>query len=328
MADKEIFFNAAIREAIDEEMGSDPSVILIGEDIGVYGGAFGVTKGLIDKYSPRRVIDAPISENSIVGLAVGAALTGLKPIVEIMYMDFILLAMDQIVNKAAKLQYIKGSGLELPIVIRTAGGAGKFYGPDHSQSFETLFAHIPGLTVIYPSNPFDAKAMLKAAVRLKRPVIFIENKSLYQSRGRASQDHGCVGAVGKAKVVSMGDKLTVVSYGRMIEICRQAIDGADIGKNTCELIDLVTLKPLDVDCISMSVSKTGRLLIVEESCPVCSIGSEISSAACEKMFDELKAPVVRLSAEDTPIPFSPYLEPDIFPKTDDIRAGIIKLIGR
>lgn len=319
---KEMFFAEAIRTAIAEEMHKDDSIFLIGEDIGLYGGAFGVTQGLLKDFSSRRVVDAPISENSFVGLAIGSSLTGLRPVVEIMYMDFILLALDQIVNKAAKLQFIHQDKLKLPLVIRTAAGAGRHYGPDHSQTFESLLMHIPGLKVVYPSTPSDAYLLMKEAINLDSPVIFIEHKFLYGKRGRVQLSRENPAIFGKGKVLKEGDQLTVVSYGRMAQSCLEAIEGLKTKSDSIELIDLRTLKPLDKELILRSVSKTKKLLVVEEGNQACGVGAEIISLAAENLPASSGLLVKRLSAAENPIPFSPYLEDSCFPGVEQIRVMI------
>ena len=321
MQTKEVFFAAAVNQALEEELSRDKKVFMMGEDIGAYGGAFGVSRDLIGKFSSKRIIDTPISENSIVGMAIGASLTGLRPIVEIMYMDFILLAMDQIVNKAAKLKFISEGKLSLPLVIRTVAGGGRYYGPDHSQSLESLFSHIPGLIVIYPSTPYEAKSLLKAAIRQDSPVIFVEHKYLYGMRGPVA-DENYTEDIGKAVYKSKGDELTVVSYGRMLHYCVNALRELNLPKNTVELIDLRTIKPLDKELIKSSVRKTGRLLVVEECHGICSVGSQILNIAVQECFKSMKAAAKKLSAADLPIPFSPYLEDSIFPSVEQIKSTV------
>jgi 2-oxoisovalerate dehydrogenase E1 component len=326
-ASRAIYPSEAIREALSEEMERDPSVVLIGEDIGVYGGAFGVTRGMLDHFGADRVIQTPISENGFVGVAIGAALNGLRPVVEIMFMDFIALAVDQICNHAAKFRAVYGEQAKVPIVIRAAAGGGRAYGPTHSQSLEAWFAHTPGLKVVYPGTAADAKGLLKSAIRDDDPVIFIEPKALYNQRMPVPPGEYTV-PLGVANVLQQGDQVSVISYGRMAPAAAAA--GARLAKEgiSAEVIDLRTLVPMDVETVAESVRKTGRALVVHEAHRTGGFGAEIVCQVLEHAFDYLDAPVRRLAAPDVPIPFSPELEAAAFPSVETIAAAARALVGR
>jgi len=311
----------AVREAISEEMEKDQSVVFMGEDIGRYGGAFGVSWGLLDKFGPRRIIDSPISENSFVGVATGAALTGLKPIVEIMFMDFITLAMDQIVNHMTKFRYMYGGQVTVPVVIRTPAGGGRRYGASHSQSLDSWFMHVPGLKIGVPSNPNDAKWILKHAIQDPNPWLVIENKKLYSIKGKVHQSLDL--PVGKARVIHSGTDCTLITYSRMISECQQVVQHLRSAKGIqVELIDLRTLCPLDTETIVNSIKKTGCAVIVEEGCITSGVGAEISARIMEKCFHFLSKPVLRVASPDTPVPASPELEDAILP---DFNSILIKV---
>ena len=316
----------AINSALLEEMEKDKKIIILGEDIGIYGGAFGVTQGLLERFGPERVIDTPISENSIVGVAIGSALAGLRPILEIMFMDFITLAMDQIVNHLTKFRYIYGGQTKLPVVIRTAAGGGKGYGPSHSQSLESWFMHVPGLKIAVPSNPHDAKWLLKTAINDFNPWLFIENKKLYAIEGEVGSKIGT--PVGKANIVRSGRDCTVITYSRMTRECLSAIDAMGEKKFSIEVIDLRTLSPLDTETIYSSIRKTKCAIIVEEDCKTSGVGAEISARIMEKCFRVLSRPVLRLAGCDTPIPASIELEEAFFPNAGKIIKTIRKYLGK
>lgn len=325
---KELFFTQAVAQALSEEMARDENIFILGEDIGAYGGAFGGTRGLLEEFGSKRVVDSPISEGSMVGLGVGTALTGLRPIIEIMYMDFIALGFDQILNKASKFRFLSGGKIPVPLVVRTAAGGGRFYGPDHSQSLEGLFIHVPGLKIAVPSNPHDAKGMLKAAIRCDDPVLFIEYKGLYGLRGPVSEDIDEIVPFGKAAIKKEGSDLTVVTFGRMVG---RALEAAAIIEEaegvSVEVIDLRTLAPLDMDSVASSVEKTGHLVVVEEGCLTGGVGGEITARVVERSFFDLDAPIVRVAARDIPIPFSPYLEDEVLPSVEKIKEGMAKCLG-
>jgi acetoin:2,6-dichlorophenolindophenol oxidoreductase subunit beta len=323
MSERVITMAEAVNEALAEEMARDNRVFLLGEDVGVYGGIFGATKGLLDKFGPERVRDTPISEAAIGGLAVGAALMGMHPVAEFMYEDFTLIAMDQIVNHAAKLHYMSAGSLSVPLVIRTQGGSGRGNAGQHSQSLEVWFAHIPGLIVIMPSTPYDAKGLLKAAIRDGNPVVFIEHKMMYRNRGVVPAGEYLL-PIGKADVKRSGKDITVIATQWMVQRALDAAQTVAAEGISVEVIDPRTLRPLDKETILASVGKTHRVLVVHEAATFCGVGAEISAMIMEKGFDELDAPVVRLGGVDTPIPYSHNLEAAAVPTqeqiTDTLRA--------
>lgn len=317
---REVYFTEALREALAEEMDRDPEVFLLGEDIGVYGGCFGVTRGLLAQYGPERVRDTPISEAGVVGLAVGAAILGARPVVEVMFMDFITLAMDQIVNHAAKFRYMYGEQARVPLVIRCPGGAGRAYGATHSQTLEAWFLHVPGLKVAAPATAADAKGLLKSAIRDDNPVIFLENKVLYQSRERIPDGEYTI-PLGRARHVCEGSDVTIVAYSRMArEAERAAAMLAEDGIGA-DVIDLRTLVPLDMETVVQSVSKTGRVVLVEEGTRTGGVCAELGMRLFEEAWDRLDAPIHRVTAPDIPIPFAPELEAAVIPSATDIAAA-------
>ncbi len=315
----------AVRAALVEEMQRDERVILLGEDIALYGGAFRVTRDLVKQFGPERVINTPISENSFVGVAVGAALTGMRPVVEVMFMDFIALAMDQITNHAAKLHYIYGGQVSVPLVVRAPAGAGRGYGASHSQSLEAWFVHTPGLKVVAPSTPRDARALLKAAIRDPNPVVFVENKLLYPTRGEVPDEEE-VGVIGKAAIVREGEDLTLIAYSRMTALALEAADRLASEGIECEVVDLRTLAPLDEETLLGSVAKTSRAVIVEEDTRRCGVGAEVAALLAERAFEKLDSPVRRVACEDVPIPCSPALEQAVLPSVEKIRQAVESLI--
>jgi len=314
---REISYSEAIREALKEEMLKDESVFLLGEDIGFYGGAFGVTRGLIDEFGPERVKNTPISENSFVGVAVGAAMVGMRPIVEIMFMDFITLAMDQIVNHAAKLHYLYDGQVRIPLVVRTPAGAGRGYGASHSQSLEAWFMLVTLLKIVSRSTPYDAKGLLKTAIRDNNPVIFIENKLLYAAKGDVPKKEYTI-PLGKADIKKRGKDLTIIAYSRMVHLALEAAEELKGGGVEAEVIDLRSLVPIDMDTVINSVKKTGRVIVVEEDNLTGGVGAEISSLVNEHVFKKLKAPVRRVASADVPIPCAPALEQAILPSKDKL----------
>lgn len=325
--EKEISYLQAINEAIDEEMSSDETVIFLGEDIGVYGGAFGVSRGLFEKFGAERVIDTPISENTIVGLATGAGITGLKPIIEIMFMDFITLAMDQIVNHMAKLRYMYAGQVTVPVVIRTPAGAGRRYGASHSQSLESWFMHVPGIKIAVPSNPNDAKFLLKHAIQDPNPWLFIESKKLYYTKGKMGNSMDL--PVGQPNIITKGSDCTIVTYSRMTEICKEVANKLyDENGIKIELIDLRTLCPLDYSLIFDSVNKTGTAIIVAENNLTGGIAAELSAKITENCFSSLKKPVLRIASKDIPIPASSVLEDIAIPDHDLIENKLLKYLNK
>jgi len=315
----------AVRTALVEEMERDERVILLGEDIALYGGAFRVTRDLVKRFGPERVINTPISENSFVGVAIGAAMTGMRPVVEIMFMDFIALAMDQLTNHAAKLHYIYGGQVSVPMVVRAPAGAGRGYGASHSQSLEAWFVHTPGLKVVAPATPRDARALLKAAIRDPNPVLFIENKLLYGTRGQVPEGED-VGELGRAAVVREGEDLTLVAYSRMTALALEAAEELAQEGIECQVVDLRTLVPLDEGTILESVGKTSRAVIIEEDTRRGGVGAEVAALIAEKAFGSLDSPIRRVACEDVPIPCSPALEREVLPSVEKIRQAVESLI--
>jgi pyruvate/2-oxoglutarate/acetoin dehydrogenase E1 component len=313
-------YRDALNEALREEMERDETIILIGEDIG-RGGAFGVTGDLVNRFGVDRVIDAPISENGFVGLAVGAAMTGLRPVVELMFMDFITLAMDQIVNHAAKVHYMYAGQFAVPMVVRAPAGAGRGYGASHSQSLESWLLSVPGLKVVAPSDPADAKSLLKRAIRDDDPVLFIENKLLYPKLGPVPDDSELV-PLGKAKIRLPGHELTLASYGRMVDLSLEAADILAAEGLSCEVIDLRTLKPLDLGTLVGSVRRTGRFVCVEEG--TGGVGAEVCTQVVEHCTDVLRGGVLRVAARDVPIPSAGPLERQVIPQLADILAACLE----
>ncbi|MFO7871660.1 MAG: alpha-ketoacid dehydrogenase subunit beta [Kiritimatiellia bacterium] len=318
-------YREALREALAGEMKRDADVFLMGEDIGVYGGAFGVTRGLLDAFGPGRVINTPISEQSFTGTAVGAALAGSRPVAEIMFMDFITLAMDQIINQAAKLRYVLGPRVKCPLVIRTAAGGSRRYGPTHSQTLEACFMHIPGIKIATPATPADAGGLLMSAVRDDNPVLFIEHKSLYETKGKVPSRRRAV-PFGKARKVALGDDLTVAAFSRCAVEAEKALGILAEDGIYGELIDLRTLNPLDAASVVDSVRRTGRLLLAEEGHRTGGVSAEIAFRVFEKAHDYLDAPIRRVTAPDVPIPASPVLEDAALPDAAKIVRAAADLV--
>jgi pyruvate dehydrogenase E1 component beta subunit len=321
---REITFLEALREALREEMRRDKNVFILGEDIqrGYANGVFGVTKGLVDEFGEERVRNTPISEIAIIGAAAGAAIVGMRPIAEIMYADFMCCCMEPIINVVAKLRYVHGGGeVKLPLVIRTATGAGIRAGPQHSQSLEALFVHIPGLKVVMPSTPYDAKGLLKSSIRDDNPVLFFEHKLLYKLKGIVPEEEYLI-PLGKADIKQEGEDLTIITYGLMVHKSIEASKEISKEGKSIEIVDLRTLSPLDKETIIKSVKKTGKVVIVEEGCKTGGIGAEILSLIVEEAFDYLDAPIKRVGAFDTPIPYSPVLEDFVIPDKKRIYEAI------
>jgi pyruvate dehydrogenase E1 component beta subunit len=319
----------ALRDAMAEEMRRDESVFVMGEDVGVFQGAFKVTEGLLDEFGEKRVRDTPISENSIVGTGVGAAMAGLRPIVELMTVNFSLLALDQIFNHAAAIPYMFGGAVRVPMVIRMPGGGGHQLGPTHSHSFEALYLQVPGLLVACPSTPADGKALLKAAIRDDNPVVFIEHETLYGARGEVPEDGDHLLGFGEAAVRREGDDVTVIGLLKMAQIAEKAAKqlASDHGVEA-EVIDPRTLRPLDLDTILESVRKTNRAVIVEEGWPHGGVGANLAALIQEQAFDHLDAPVQRVTGADVPMPYSKRLEQAAIPHEEHvIRAALATVEG-
>jgi len=328
IAAKEMSYQEAIREALREEMLRDERVFLMGEDIAKHGGAFGVTRTLFDQFGPERVRNTPISENTIVGAGTGAALAGMRPVMEIMFVDFSGLAMDQICTQAAKLRFMTGGQCKVPWVLRMAqgGGAGKSTAAQHSQSLEVWYAHIPGLKVVLPSTPYDAKGLLKAAIRDDNPVIFLEHKLLYSFRGRVP-DQDYVLPLGKCDVKREGKDVTVVASGAMVWHAMLAANMLDKEDVSVEVVDVRTISPLDEDTIGRSARKTGRVVLVAEPCRSYGPTGEWGMVVIEQAFDYLQAPIVRVTGRSSPIPFADTLEKGVWPETDDVVRAIQKVVA-
>jgi pyruvate dehydrogenase E1 component beta subunit len=314
----EITYRDALNLAMKEEMRRDPSVIIWGEDVAFYEGSFKVTRGLLAEFGEDRVRDTPISENTIIGAAVGAAMGGMRPIAELMTVNFALLAMDQIVNHMAKIRFMFGGKVRLPIVVRAPGGAGSQLGAQHSHSLETYFMHCPGLYVAVPATPADAKGLLKSAIRNDNPVMFLEHEILYNSRGEVPESPDFLIPLGKAEVKRAGETVTIVSFSRMTLLALKAAEELEKEGISCEVVDLRTLTPLDMDAIAESVRKTGRAVVVSEGWKTCGVGAEIGMRIYETCFDSLQAPVIRVSGPDVPMPYSRKIEKLCIPQTGDI----------
>lgn len=324
---REITYREALREALQEEMRRDERVLLMGEDLGLYGGCFGVTQGLLEEFGEERVRDTPISEAGFTGIAVGAAVTGMRPVVEIMFCDFITIAMDQIVNQAAKMRYMYGGKVKVPLVVRTAIGAGRSSAAQHSQSLHAWFAHIPGLRVVLPSTPYDAKGLLKSAIRDDNPVVFFEDKMSYNTRGPVP-DEEYLTPFGVADVKREGEDMTVVALSRMVYPALEAAEALQDVGISIEVIDPRTLSPYDDKTIVESVMKTGRVILVDEGYQSFGVTAEIASRIYEQAFDYLDAPIKRMGAFDVPVPFSPPLEFATIPDGERIVESVHQLLGQ
>lgn len=321
----ELRFSAALNMALKDAMETDDRVILLGEDIGEAGGPFTVTRGLKGKFGDR-VRDTPISEATITGAAVGAALTGLRPVVEIMFMDFITLAMDALVNQAAKAHFMFGGQASVPMVVRTPHGGGLSAGPQHSQCLEAWFCHVPGLKVVVPSTPADAYGLLRAAIDDPDPVIFVENKSLYATKGMVSAPPDVV-AIGQANVLREGADATVITYGSCVFMALAAAEALVGDGIQTEVVDLRSLQPWDVETVVSSVSKTGRLIVVHEAVTDFGVGAEIVATVAERAFRNLRAPPIRVGAEFSPVPFAPNLERQFRPDEAKIKAAVTRAVN-
>lgn len=307
----------AINAALREEMENDERVFVMGEDVGIYGGIFGVTNGLYDQFGSGRVIDTPISESAIAGAAVGAAVTGMRPVAEIMFIDFLTLAMDQLANQAAKMCYMFGGKVNVPMVLRVPAGTGRSAAAQHSQSLEAWVMHIPGLKVVYPSTPYDAKGLLKSAIRDDNPVVFIEHKITYPLLGEVPEGDYIV-PIGVADIKREGADVTVIATGRMLHYSLEAAEKLQSEGISVEIVDPRTLQPIDYDTIIASVAKTSRLAIVQEACRTAGPGCEFVATVQERAFDYLDAPIIQIAGLDVPIPFNPNLEKAVVPSVEQI----------
>lgn len=323
---RELTYAEAVREAIDLAMARDERVFLVGEDVGVYGGAFGVTDGLYQKYGPERVRDTPISEAVIAGVATGAALTGMRPIAEIQFMDFITLSMEQLVLQAAKLRFMLGGKVQVPFVLRTPAGAGTGAAAQHSESLENWFVHVPGLKVVMPSTPADAKGLLLASIEDPNPVIFVEHKLLYRTKGAVPEGYYTI-PLSRTEVKRTGRDLTIVATSLMVVRALEAAERLAKEGVEVEVVDPRTLKPLDAEPIIRSVCKTGRVLIVHEACKTGGFGGELAAVIAEsEAFDYLDAPIRRLAGLDIPVPYNRELERRMVPQVEDIVDAARRLV--
>lgn len=316
----------ALAQAMSEEMERDPRVVVWGEEVAAFGGTYGATTGLLDKFGPERVLDTPISEGVIVGAAVGAAMNGLRPIAEIMGINFAFLAMDQIINHAAKMRSMFGGQFECPLVVRTTSGGGRQLAATHSQTPDAIFAHFPGLLVCAPSTPADAKGMLKAAIRSDDPVMFIEQATMYSDKGEVPEDPEFVLPIGKSDIKRAGKDVTLITYSKMTTISLKAAQQLAGEGIECEVIDLRWLRPLDMEPIYNSFKKTNRAVIVEEGWAMYGVSAEVAARIYENCFDYLDAPIQRVSQKDVPIPYSGPLEKFVLPKVEDVVAAVKKVM--
>lgn len=324
MSGTEMRMREALRDAMAEEMRRDENVFVMGEDVGVFQGAFKVTEGLLDEFGEKRVRDTPISENTIVGVGVGAAMAGLRPVVELMTVNFSLLALDQIVNHAAAIPYMFNGNVRVPMVIRMPGGGGHQLGPTHSHSFEALYLQIPGLLVACPSTPADAKGLLKAAIRDENPVVFIEHESLYGIKGEVPEGDDVIQRFGEAAVRREGTDVTIVGILKMAHVAENAAEELEEKHGiSAEVIDPRTLRPLDLDTILESVKKTSRAVIVEEGWPHGGVGANLSALITEQAFDWLDAPVQRVTGADVPMPYSRRMEQAAIPHEENVIEAVL-----
>ena len=322
---KTLQFREALREAMSEEMRKDERVFLLGEEVAEYNGAYKVSQGMLDEFGPKRIIDTPIAELGFTGIAVGASMNGLRPIVEFMTWNFAILAADQIINSAAKMLQMSGGQYHCPIVFRGGNGTAGQLGATHSQSFEAFYAHVPGLKVITPSNPSDAKGLLKAAIRDEDPVVFLESEKMYGDKGEVPEGEYII-PIGVANVKRKGAHITVVSFGKIIKVVEEVAELLAKENIDVEIIDLRTIRPLDFATIVESVKKTNRCVVVEESWPLASISSEIAFHLQRNAFDHLDAPVLRVTQTDTPFAFSPTLIDEALPNKARLIEAIKKVI--
>ncbi|MFB3818702.1 MAG: alpha-ketoacid dehydrogenase subunit beta [Candidatus Methylomirabilales bacterium] len=323
---KKITYREAVTEALREEMKRDERVYLLGEDIGEFGGSYKTTVGLLQEFGKERVRNTPISEAAIVGAALGSALLGMRPVAELMYIDFSGIAMDQIANQTAKVKYMFGGKAKVPVVIRTQGGTGRSSAAQHAQSLEAWFVHVPGLKVVMPSTAHDVKGLLKAAIRDDNPVLFIEHKLLYATSSEIPEEEYLL-PLGKADIKRRGRDVTVVATSRMVHLSLAAADRLAAEGIECEVVDPMTLSPLDEETILASVGRTNKLVVVSEAAPRCSFASEVAAVVAERGFDLLDAPIQRVTSMHTPMPFAPKLEKFVTPSEDKIIAAVKKLVG-
>jgi pyruvate dehydrogenase E1 component beta subunit len=324
---RQIQFREALREALNEEMRRDENIILMGEEVAEYNGAYKVSQGMLAEFGPQRIIDTPIAELGFAGIAVGAASAGLRPIVEFMTFNFSLVAIDQIINSAAKMLSMSGGHFGCPIVFRGPTGSAGQLGAQHSQNFENWYANTPGLKVVVPSNPYDAKGLLKAAIRDNNPVIFMESEQMYGNKGEVPEEEYII-EIGKAKIVQAGSDVTLVSFGKMMLRVEEAVKALEEEGISVELIDLMTVRPIDYDTIIESVKKTNRMVIVEEAWPLASISSELAYMTQKRAFDYLDAPIVRVTSRDVPLPYASTLVEAYLPNVARIVEAVKQVTYR
>ncbi len=323
---KELSIRDALNEALAEEMERDERVFLMGEEVGYYDGAYKVSRGLLQRFGERRVIDTPISENGFAGLGVGAAMVGLRPVIEFMTFNFSLIGIDQVINSAAKLRYMSGGQFTCPIVFRGPGGSVLQLAAQHSQSFESLYANIPGLKVVMPSNSADAKGLLKSAIRDENPIVFIESEAMYSVKGQVPEGELLI-PIGSARISSIGNDLTILCWSKAAATVEAALQPLLNEGISPEIIDLRTIRPLDEETIYASVKKTNRVLIVQEAWPIASVGRSLAAQIGETMFDYLDAPIQVLSGRDCPYPYAKNLEKLMAPTVEDIVQAAKRLVG-
>ncbi len=323
-----ITYREALHDALQEEMKRDENVFLLGEEIGIFGGSYKVTEGLIYEFGPERVLETPIAEGGILGLATGASMTGLRPVAEIMTINFIVVGMDQIVNNAAKIPYMFGGETRVPLVVRTPSGAGRQLTAQHSQSLEVWFAYVPGMYVIAPSTPADAKGLLKASIRDDNPILFVESLRLYNEKGEVPDDDDYVIPIGKADVKREGEDVTIVSYGSMVPVAIQAAEALSEQGIGVEVVDLRSLRPLDIDTVLDSVRKTNHVLIVTEGWHKYGPGAEVAAEIQEHAFDYLDHPIERITARDVPLPYAANLEREALPRLEDVIERVRYMLGK
>ncbi len=317
-----ITYRDALNEALREEMDRDGDVFLMGEEVGVYQGAYKVSRGLLEAFGDKRVVDTPIAELGFAGIGVGAAMAGLRPVIEFMTWNFALLAIDQVVNHAAKMYSMSGGQVAVPIVFRGPGGAALQLGAQHSQAFEAWYAHVPGLKVVTPATPYDAKGLLKSAIRDDNPVVFLEGEMLYNAKGEVPEDDYVV-PLGVADVKRSGSDVTIVCHSKTVAVALKAADRlAEELQMSAEVIDLRTIRPLDVDALAASVTKTNRCVIVEEGWPFCGVGAQVVADLQQIVFDELDAPIERVTGADAPMPYNKQLERATKPDPDKVIAAV------
>ena len=323
---RELRYREALREALAEEMERDPGVFLMGEEVGYYQGAYKVTEGLLERFGARRVIDTPIAEEGFAGIGIGAAMAGLRPVIEFMTMNFSAVAFDQILNHAAKIRQMSGGQFKCPIVFRGPNGAARQTGAQHSQCFEAFYTHIPGLKVVAPATPADAKGLLKAAIRDDNPVLVLEDERLYGVKGEVP-DGDFVVPLGVSALRREGDEATVVTWGKMLPVTLAACDELAKEGVACDVIDLRSLRPLDLGPVLRSVAKTGRALVVQESWPFGGVGAEVVDRIQREAFDALRGPVLRVTGRDAPMPYNKHLEDLTIPSADTVARGVRALLA-